>query len=154
MWLKASGDNFCCFLQLPMPLSAIRSKHRFVQEYPINASPKILYPYLASASGLRQWFCQDVIMLNQHTFDFVWDNQHHLAEMTSQRTNRSVRYVFLTPERGHMPDANYLDFTIESSELTQEIYLRIVDYSEETDDVELQEMWDNLVQNLRELVGG
>jgi uncharacterized protein YndB with AHSA1/START domain len=137
-----------------MPLSAIRSKHRFVQEYPINASAKILYPYLATASGLRQWFCQDVQMIDNHTFSFVWDNQTHLAELTSQRTNRSVRYVFLSSDRRHMPDANYLDFTIESSELTQEVYLRIADYSEETDDVELQEMWDNLIQNLRELVGG
>ncbi|RTQ46084.1 ATPase [Hymenobacter gummosus] len=137
-----------------MPLSATRSKHRFVQEYPVNASVKILYPYLASASGLRQWFCQDVQMVNQHIFNFVWDNQPHLAEITSQRTNRSVRFVFLGPERRHMPDANYLDFTIESSELTQEVFVRVVDYSEETDDIELQEMWDNLMQNLRELVGG
>lgn len=137
-----------------MPLSATRSKHRFVQEYPINASAKILYPYLASASGLRQWFCQDVQMINQHTFNFVWDNQPHLAELTSQRTNRSVRFVFLGPERRHLPDANYLDFTIESSELTQEVFLRVVDYSEETDDIELTEMWDNLLQNLRELIGG
>jgi uncharacterized protein YndB with AHSA1/START domain len=145
---------FSSFPRLLMPLSAIRSKHRFVQEYPINASAKILYPYLASASGLRQWFCQDVQMINAHTFEFTWDNQRHLAEMTSHRTNRSVRYVFLSPEGGHVPDANYLDFSIESSELTQEIYLRVADYSEETDDVELQEMWDNLLQNLRELIGG
>jgi hypothetical protein len=87
-------------------------------------------------------------------FDFVWDNQHHFAELTSQRTNRSARFVFLDSQRRHVPDANYLDFTLESSELTQEYFLRVVDYSEETDDIELQEMWDNMIQNLRELVGG
>ena len=137
-----------------MPLSVTRLKHRFVQEYPVNASAKILYPYLSTASGLRQWFCQDVQMVGAHTFDFVWDNQHHLAEITSVRTNRSVRFVFLNPDRSHVPDANYLDFSIESSELTQEVYLRVADYSEETDDVELQDMWDNLMQKLRELIGG
>ncbi|KAA9339817.1 ATPase [Hymenobacter busanensis] len=137
-----------------MPLSATRSKHRFVHEFPVNASPKILYPYLASASGLRQWFCQDVLTMDHHTFNFVWDNQPHYAELTSQRTNRSVRFVFLDHNRRHMPDANYLDFTIESSELTQEYFLRVVDYSEETDDLELLDMWDNLMQKLRELVGG
>jgi hypothetical protein len=74
--------------------------------------------------------------------------------MNSHRTNRSVRFVFLDKNHRHTPDANYLDFTIDSSELTQEVFLRVVDYSEETDEIELQEMWDSLIQNLREQVGG
>ncbi|GGF08595.1 hypothetical protein GCM10011383_19690 [Hymenobacter cavernae] len=123
-------------------------------EYPVNASPKILYPYLASPSGLAQWFCQDVRIDEDHRYNFIWDNQPHFAELNSHRTNRSVRYVFLDQNKRHAPDANYLDFTIEESQLTQEVYLRVLDYSEETDEVELQEMWDGLVQQLRELVGG
>ena len=35
-------------------------KTPFVVDYPINASPKILFPYLATAGGLAQWFCDDV----------------------------------------------------------------------------------------------
>lgn len=137
-----------------MPLSATRSKHRFTVEYPINASPKLLYPYLASASGLARWFCQDVRIDPDHRFNFIWDNQNHYAEISSHRTNKSVRYVFLSEQKRPVPDASYLDFCIESSELTQEVFLRIVDYSEETDEVELQEMWDSLIQALREQVGG
>ncbi|GAB2784006.1 uncharacterized protein YndB with AHSA1/START domain [Hymenobacter luteus] len=136
-----------------MPLSATRLKHRFTVEYPINASPKILYPYLASASGLSHWFCQDV-RVEEGRYNFIWDNQPHYAEMASHRTNRSARFVFLDEHRRHTPDANYLDFLIDESQLTQEVYLRIVDYSEETDTVELQEMWDSLIQKLREQVGG
>lgn len=137
-----------------MPLSVTRSKHRFTVEYPINASPKILYPYLASASGLSRWFCQDVKTEPDHRYDFIWDNQSHYAEMSSYRTNKSVRFVFLSEQRRSVPDANYLDFSIDSSELTQEVFLRVVDYSEETDETELQEMWDSLIQALREQVGG
>ncbi|MFD2787286.1 START-like domain-containing protein [Hymenobacter rubripertinctus] len=137
-----------------MPLSATRLKHRFLVEYPINASPKILYPYLATASGLEQWFCQSVKVEGSHLFNFVWDNQPHYAEMASHRTNRSVRFVFLDDDRRPLADANYLDFLIEESQLTQEVYLRVLDYSEETDTVELREMWDSLMQKLREQVGG
>lgn len=137
-----------------MPLSATRSKHRFTVEYPIKSSPKILYPYLASASGLARWFCQDVTLGPDHRLNFIWDNQSHYAEISSHRTNKSVRFVFLSEQKRTLPDASYLDFCIESSELTQEVFLRIVDYSEETDEVELQEMWDNLIQTLREQVGG
>ncbi|MBO3269658.1 MULTISPECIES: START-like domain-containing protein [Hymenobacter] len=137
-----------------MPLSATRSKHRFTVEYPINASPKILYPYLASASGLARWFCQDVKIDPDHRLNFIWDNQSHYAEISSHRTNKSVRFVFLNDQKRSVPDASYLDFSIESSELTQEVFLRVVDYSEETDEIELQEMWDNLILTLREQVGG
>lgn len=137
-----------------MPLSATRLKHRFTVEYPINASPKILYPYLATASGLSHWFCQDVKVEGGQQYNFIWDNQPHYAEMVSHRTNRSVRFVFLDENRRPTPDANYLDFLVDESQLTQEVYLRIVDYSEETDTVELQEMWDSLIQKLREQVGG
>ena len=137
-----------------MPLSATRSKHQFTVEYPINASPKILYPYLASAAGLSHWFCPAVHVDGQQHYDFVWDNQHHYAELTLQRANKSVRFVFLDEHRRPLPDANYLDFSLDASELTQEVFLRILDYSEETDTVELQEMWDSLVRKLREQVGG
>ncbi|WP_324670613.1 START-like domain-containing protein [Hymenobacter sp. GOD-10R] len=137
-----------------MPLSATRTKHRFMVEYPVNASPKILYPYLASPSGLGQWFCQEVRLEENQRYNFIWDNQSHFAELNSHRTNRSVRFVFLDQDKRPMTDANYLDFTIEESQLTQEVFLRVLDYSEETDDIELQEMWDGLVQQLRELVGG
>jgi len=141
------------FSVLLMPLSATRAKHRFMVEYPINASPKILYPYLASAAGLAQWFCSEVRIEDQR-YNFIWDQQSHFAELNSHRTNRSVRFVFLDQHKHTLPDANYLDLTIEESQLTQEVFLRVVDYSEETDDVELQEMWDGLVQQLRELIGG
>ncbi|MDF7811490.1 START-like domain-containing protein [Hymenobacter sp. YC55] len=137
-----------------MPLSATRRKHRFTVEFPINASPKILYPYLASASGLSQWFCQDVRIDEDHRFNFIWDNQPHYAEMNSHRTNRSVRFVFLDGNKRPTPDANFLDFSLEESQLTQEVYLRVMDYSEETDEEELQEMWEGLAQKLREQVGG
>ncbi|MCC2544903.1 ATPase [Hymenobacter sp. BT175] len=136
-----------------MPLSLTRAKHRFTVEYPVNASPKILYPYLASASGLSQWFCQDVRLDEDHRFNFIWDNQSHFAEVSSHRTNRSVRFVFLDANKRSVSDANYLDFTIEESQLTQEVYLKVTDYSEETDDIELQEMWDSLIVRLRELMG-
>ncbi len=137
-----------------MPLSATRHKHRFSVEFPINASPKILYPYLATASGLEQWFCHSVEVESAQQFNFVWDGQPHYAEMTSHRTNRSVRFSFLDDKRQPITDANYLDFQIEESQLTQEVYLRVVDYSEETDNEELQEMWESMMQKLREQVGG
>jgi uncharacterized protein YndB with AHSA1/START domain len=137
-----------------MALSDIQTKTRFVVEYPINASPKILFPYLATASGLSQWFCDDVRYVEGQRLNFIWDQENHFAEISSQRLNRGIRFVFLDEQRQAMADANTLEFTLDSSEVTDEVYLRIVDYSASLDPEEQQEMWDGLVHRLREQVGG
>ncbi|WP_439882808.1 START-like domain-containing protein [Pontibacter sp. MBLB2868] len=130
------------------------TKTKFVREYPINASAKLLYPYLSTASGLSQWFSDDVIVNEDKVYNFIWDGRSHFAEMTGHRVNKSVRFLFLNDQKGHEPDASYVDFSIESSELTQEQFLKIVDYTDEDDQEELEELWDNLFHNLKEIVGG
>ncbi|PVY40794.1 START-like domain-containing protein [Pontibacter virosus] len=130
------------------------TKTKFVREYPINASARLLYPYLSTLSGLSQWFCDDVSINEDKVYNFFWDGRNHYAEMTSHRTNRSVRFLFLNDDKTHTSDPSYIDFSIESSELTQEQYLKVVDYSEEDDEEELEELWEHLMQKLREIVGG
>jgi uncharacterized protein YndB with AHSA1/START domain len=133
----------------------IRStKTKFVREYPINASARLIYPYLSTASGLAQWFCDDVNILENKVYNFFWDGKNHYAELTNMRSNRSVRFLFQDDDRVLPADPSYIDFTIESSDLTQELFLKVVDYSEEDDIEELDELWENLMQNLREIVGG
>ena len=130
------------------------TKTKFIREYPINASAKLLYPYLSTASGLAQWFCDDVRVNEDKVYNFIWDGRSHFAEMTNHRTNKSVRFLFLGDNKEHLPDSSYIDFSIESSELTQEQFLKVIDYSDEEDVEELEELWDNLFQNLKEIVGG
>ncbi|MHA6247764.1 START-like domain-containing protein [Pontibacter sp. CAU 1760] len=130
------------------------TKTKFVREYPINASARLLYPYLSTASGLTQWFCDDVTVDGNKIYNFLWDGRNHFAELTSYRTNRSVRFLFLNEEKKHVADSAFIEFSIESSELTQEQFLKVMDYTSEEDIVELEELWDNLMLNLREIVGG
>jgi uncharacterized protein YndB with AHSA1/START domain len=137
-----------------MALPDTQSKTRFVVEFPINASPKILFPYLATASGLSQWFCDDVRYVEGQRLNFIWDQENHYAEISGQRLNRAVRFVFLGDNRQVLADPNFLEFTLDSSQVTDEVYLRVIDYSPAHDTDEQQEMWESLVAKLREQVGG
>ena len=137
-----------------MAMPATSAKRRFEMEYSINASPKILFPYIASASGLSQWFCDDVRLDPDHRLNMVWDKQSHFAEISAQRPGRSIRYVFLDEQKRLQQDANYLDFTLESSRITDEVFLRVTDYSDHVDTQEQQELWEGLVSKLRDQVGG
>ena len=137
-----------------MALSDTQTKARFVAEFPVNASPKILFPYLATASGLTQWFCDDVRYVEGQRLNFIWDQENHYAEISGQRLNRAVRFVFLGDNRQVLADPNSLEFTLDSSQVTDEVYLRVTDYSPAHDMDEQQEMWEGLVAKLREQVGG
>ena len=140
-----------CFL---MAVPTASAKRRFEMEYSINASLKLLFPYLASASGLALWFCDDVRLDPDHRVNMVWDKQNHYAEIAVQRPGRSIRYVFLDEKKQPQLDANYLDFTLEASRITDEVFLRVTDYSDHTDAKEQEELWEGLVGRLREQVGG
>ena len=136
-----------------MAVPTASAKRRFEMEYPINASPKLLFPYLASASGLAQWFCDDVRLDPDHRLNMVWDKQNHYAEIAVQRPGRSIRYIFLDERKQPLLDANYLDFSLEYSKITDGVFLRVTDYSDHDNDEHL-ELWDGLVGKLREQVGG
>jgi len=136
-----------------MALPTANAKRRFEMEYPINASPNLLFPYLASASGLSRWFCDDVRLDPDQRFNMVWDKQNHYAEIALQRPGRSIRYVFLDEEKQPLLDANYLDFSLEYSKITDSLFLRVTDYSDHDSAQEQLELWNSLMEKLREQVG-
>lgn len=127
-------------------------KFKFVTEYELRASPKMLFPYISTASGLSQWFATKVNTMPEQRLDFQWDNESHIARQVSMRQNKGVRFEFLeTDEDGS--DNNYVDFRVDQSELTQSTFLRITDYSGTTDEEELKDLWDGMMDKLKEIVG-
>lgn len=128
------------------------SKYKFVQEYELRASPKVLFPYISTASGLQQWFAAKVNTKEDHSFDFVWDGESHFARVNSLRLNKSVRYDFTNTGDGDK-DLNYVEFRIDVSDLTQSTFLRITDYSANQDTDDLKSLWDGLIDSLKEIVG-
>ncbi|MDQ3535464.1 MAG: START-like domain-containing protein [Bacteroidota bacterium] len=129
------------------------AKHKFTTEFEINASKKMLYPYLSSASGLSQWFADDVNITEDKVFNFIYDGQDHKARMTTHKINSFVKFELLENGKPDQ-DPNYFEFKLEMNELTQSVFIRIIDYSENDDEEELEELWSNLIDVLKEIVGG
>ncbi|HNP76247.1 MAG TPA: START-like domain-containing protein [Cyclobacteriaceae bacterium] len=129
-------------------------KQLFTADYELHASVKMLYPYIQSASGLSEWFADDVRISPEKVFTFVWDNESHKAVISAQRTNNFVRFEYLPESEADKKDPSYVELNLESNELTQRTFLKIYDYSDFNDMVELQELWDGLIANLKKVVGG
>ena len=128
------------------------AKVEFVGEYEMRASKKMLYPFISSASGLSQWFADDVNINNEDkTFTFIWDGDENRAKMVSSRINHHVKFEFIDSEDSD--DPNFVEFVLDINELTNTTFIRVTDYSD-MEVEEAQELWDSLIHVLKEIVGG
>lgn len=130
------------------------SKTQFSAEFEINASNKMLYPYLNTASGLAEWFAEDVTLDADKNYYFVWDGVTTKGKKAAQKINQYVKFEFYSKNETERKDLSYVEFKLDVNEMTQTSFLKITDYSEIEDPKDLRELWNNLVSNLKEKVGG
>ena len=128
-------------------------KQKFIGEYQINASRKMLFPYLSTATGLCQWFADDVNINNiDKTLIFILDGDERIAVIDSIKNNRYVKFRFLNEDE--KPKENdTLEFRLEINELTQSVFVRVEEYTESDDLEESYQIWDNLLAQLKEIIG-
>ncbi len=129
-------------------------KKLFTTDYEIHASIKMLYPYIDSASGLAEWFADDVKISPEKVFNFVWDHDQHKAVMSAHRINHFTKFEFVPESPEDKKDPAYFELRLELDELTQTTFLKVTDYSDFDDLAELKDLWDGLVENLKSVVGG
>ena len=129
-------------------------KSKFTYEYEINASKKMLYPYFTTASGLAQWFADDVNVDEDNIFNFIWEGRDHKAKLVSHRTNSFAKFIFLEPDKTESGDPDWVEFKIDLNELTQTSFIKIHEYSDFDDKEEQTEVWQGLLHTLKEMVGG
>lgn len=129
------------------------AKNKFIGEYDFRASKKMLYPYISTASGLSQWFADDVNINNEDkVYTIIWDGDENKARMVSSRSNHHVKFEFLDTETDE-DDPNFVEMKLDVNELTQELFLRVTDFSDMDAD-EASELWNSLIHDLKEIVGG
>jgi uncharacterized protein YndB with AHSA1/START domain len=137
-------------------MATLKTKKKlFTADYEIHASIKMLYPYIQTASGLAEWFADDVTINNEDkSFTFFWDNEEHKAMQVAHRTNHFVRFEFVPESKEDKHGPSYFELRLEFNDLTQSVYLKISDYSDFDDLRELNDLWDGLIEALRKTVGG
>ncbi|GAL86186.1 ATPase [Sporocytophaga myxococcoides] len=130
----------------------MENKFKYTAEFEINASSKMIFPYLSTALGLKTWFADKVISEDEKRYDFIWDGRLQKAKKVAQKNNQYVKFEFAPEETETQKNNSYLEFSLQENEITQTSFLKVVDYSD-TDSNDLQNMWKGLIENLREKVG-
>jgi uncharacterized protein YndB with AHSA1/START domain len=132
-------------------------KNKFVADFQINTSRKIIYPYLSTASGLSQWFADDVTINEDKVYNFFYDGEDHFAKAVIMRNNHNVKFEFFDPQIDDEQediDRSYIEFRLDENELTQTFFLRVIDYSDAYNDEEQESIWEGLIGALKEIIGG
>jgi len=129
------------------------AKQKFVGEFEINASKAMLFPYLSTASGLSQWFADDVnIDSFNKTLIFILDGEERVAKIDSLKNNQYVKFIFVHEDE-HEDDKDFMEFRLEINELTQSVFIKVTEYTETDDLDESHQIWENLLSNLKEIIG-
>ena len=73
-------------------------RNKFIAEFPINASKKMLYPYIFTASGLSQWFADDVNVNEDHVFNFIINlkNYNFCLKLIIESKSSRAKYIYLS----------------------------------------------------------
>jgi uncharacterized protein YndB with AHSA1/START domain len=130
------------------------TRNTFRAEFEIHASKKMLFPYIYTASGLAQWMADDVTVNEDKVFNFKWEGEDHKAKMVAHRINSYVKFEFLPDNEEEKEDPKSIELRLEMNELTQMVFIAVTDHNDINDDEELQDLWENLIYNLKEIVGG
>lgn len=116
-------------------------------EYQIRSSSSVLFSRLSTASGLAEWFA-DNVLVDGHKYTFVWGKTTQSAELLSVRPLESVRFKWLEAD-----EPSEFEFSIVLGEIIEDLSLLVVDHVEEEDESDVITMWNAAIGRLRKAIG-
>ena len=125
------------------------SRAQFDLEFIFRASPANVYRFITDPACLIRWFC-DKCDINSEVYTFTWEGSEENAEMIDDIEEERIRFRWEDAD----DIAEYLEFRMYKSSVTNETVLEITDFSDE-DEVESQkDLWASQIAALRIEIGG
>tara|TARA_E500000331_G_scaffold327114_1_gene345783 strand:+ start:57 stop:449 length:393 start_codon:yes stop_codon:yes gene_type:complete len=128
----------------------MRKKKEFVIEYDFQSSPQLLFQYLSTASGLSEWFSDDVNYRGEK-YTFFWGDSEEYARVLSKKINDKIKFQWINGEDDE--EDYFFEFKIQMDEITKDVSLIITDYADENELEEAKLLWDSLISDLKQVLG-
>ncbi len=116
-------------------------------EFNVRCSPRILFEYLSTASGLQEWFA-DEVNVKGGDFVFIWSQSEEIAEVVEKIPNERVRYHWKDS-----PESEYFEFQVRRSEVTRDIVLTVTDFAEKDEVQDQTQLWNAQLNDLFHRIG-
>ena len=118
-------------------------KIKFELEYPIQASPQLLYQYISTPSGLSEWFADNVNSRGE-LFTFIWDDSEEEAKLLTKKNGERAKFKWLDGNE----DQSYFEIRIQVDGITKDVSLMVTDFAEDDEVEETKMLWDNQISDL------
>ena len=122
-------------------------KIKYEIEFVIQSSPQLLYQYLATPSGLSEWFADNVNSRGE-MFSFIWDGSEEQAKLLKKKNDEFVKFTWTEEE-----DDSFFEMKIIVDEITKDVSLFITDFADEDELDEAKMLWENQVSDLKQVLG-
>ncbi|BAO56472.1 START-like domain-containing protein [Nonlabens marinus] len=122
---------------------------KFELEFVVHVSPTLLYQYIATPSGMSEWFADNVNSRGEY-FRFIWDGTEEKAKIIKRIGEERARFQWDYDE----DTKKYFELRIEVDEITKDVSLMVTDFGDDEDEVEEQKMfWENQISELKKVLG-
>lgn len=123
---------------------------KYELEYPLNCSPKMLFPRLSTPEGLSEWFA-DEVSSDGTLFTFRWGKTESKARLSGIKENKFVKFEW-DDEEGDK-ESNYFEFRMMVHDLTGDVALLITDFAEPDEKEDAIYLWDTQINDLKRALG-
>lgn len=123
-------------------------KQEFNMEFVVKASPKMLFKFLSTPSGLSEWFADNVNSRGKE-FTFFWDESEETATMIGKKADQFIRFKWDEDE----DEEAYFEFKIVTDDLTNDVSLMVTDFAEEDEIEESRLLWESQINSLLHAIG-
>ena len=123
-------------------------KIKYEMEFPIHVSPSLLYQYISTPSGMSEWYADNVNSRGE-VFIFIWEGSEERAKLLGKKSNERIKFRWESDE-----DTDYyFELRIQVDEITKDVSLMVTDFAEEDELDEGKMLWENMVSNLKHILG-
>jgi len=136
------------YILLPVKENHMDDKTKFELEFPIHASPQLLYQYISTPSGLSEWFADNVNSRGE-MFKFIWDGSEEQAKLITKKSGERVKFKWQNED----DDASYFEIRIQVDEITKDVSLMVTDFAEDDELEDTKMLWENQISDLKQVLG-
>ena len=123
-------------------------KTKYEMEFPIHASPSLLFQYISTPSGMQEWYADNVNSRGEF-FTFIWEGSEEKAKLVSKNKGQSISFQWIDDE-----DTDYyFEMRIQVDAITKDVSIMVTDFAEDDEIEEGKMLWENMISELKQLLG-
>ena len=117
-------------------------------EFPLKASPVIIYDYLSNTSNLTQWFCDDLKAKSKDTYIFMWEGEERVATIEKKVRGKLVRWSW-----NDAPKGEFVQIEVIKDDMTGDVLVRVTDFCDADEAESNIELWEADIEHLGSVIG-